>query len=113
MMTNTILNKALELALKNLGEPIQKRLAKQYPNLSATELEDYNNRCHEVIEAGHKLADKALSQVWKDQGWKKLGDIDTKIVYSAFRREIKQPYPWLDKDNMSHIFSQGIYAALK
>jgi hypothetical protein len=92
-MTNTILNKALELALKNLGEPIRKRLAKQYPNLSVTELEDYNNKCGEVIEAGHKLADEALSQVWQDQGWKKLEDLDTKIVYSAFRRDIKEHYP--------------------
>jgi hypothetical protein len=112
-MTNTLLNEALILYLKNTDEPIQKRLAKVHPDLSEKDLETYASTCNEVIETGYKLADEALSQVWKAKGWKRLEDLDTKIVYSEFRREIKQHYPWLSKNNMSSLFSRGIYAALK
>jgi hypothetical protein len=112
-MTNTILNKSLELALKHTGEPIQKHLSKSHPDLSARDLETYATTCNEVIEKGYKLADETLSQAWKAKGWERLEDIDTRIVYSAFTREIKQHYPWLSKDTMSSLFSRGIYAALK
>lgn len=99
-----VLNLGLKLAME-WGEdwlkPIQERLRAIDPNLTDTQLDDYNSICQDAMKFGHAkmyaLAEKAGSGVDRD----------------AFFRVFKDRYPWASDENMAHCFSQGMYYAWK
>jgi hypothetical protein len=99
---NDILNTSLSLALE-WGEdwlkPIQKRLAQIYPELSATELDTYNVTCR-------KIMDDSFEAVYE------LPSLD-RILYKQWEKKILALYPWISEKNLSHLFSQGCYYAVK
>jgi hypothetical protein len=115
-MNEDILNHGLNLAMewgKDWLQPIQSRLAKGYPKLTAKELDDYNKVCQEAMKAGHQLVDSLLSEQWKQNSWKTLEDVDSRILKPLFRKSMNTQYPWVSEENLGRLFSQGMYYALK
>ncbi len=103
-MNKKALNIGLSLAMEfgeQWLEPIQSRLAKQFPDLSFEELNEYNSICKSVMESSNKLV---YSIVEKD---------GEKIKYKDWETKILRTYPWIDKKNRSRLFSQGMYYSWK
>lgn len=103
-MEKRILNIGLSLAME-FGEhwldPIQSRLAKQFPDLSSEELNEYNSICRTAMESSNKLVCSLL---------KKDGE---KIKYEEWEATVLRSHPWINKKNLSRLFSQGMYYAMK
>ncbi len=98
-----ILNTSLELALewgKNWLQPIQSRLAKQFPHLSQQELDNYNHLAQEIMHYGWAII-------------KDMNFIDDPNASAAFKSKVLERYPSINQDNLSRLFSQGCYYALK
>lgn len=97
-----ILNTALRLALEwgeNWLQPVQSRLAKHYPQLSPAELDSYNDTVQKAMRFG-----------WEEV--ENLRKID-RAFYPQWEATVLQVYPWITEENLSHMFSQGCYYALK
>jgi hypothetical protein len=101
---NALLNYALELA-QEWGEnwllPIQERLGKAYPQLSPQELEHYNAVVQAAMKCGHDLVYSMAEEYGKD------------VSEPNWRETYLAQYPWVDKKNLSHLFSTGMYYAWK
>ncbi|MES2917429.1 MAG: hypothetical protein V4729_02305 [Pseudomonadota bacterium] len=98
------LNAGLSLAMEwgsNWLKPIQERLAAQYPELTVAELDRYNEVCREAMKAGHDL----VYSMAESQG----KEVDSAAWQAAFLSR----YAWPNKDNLSKLFSQGMYYAWK
>jgi len=98
------MNYALNLAQEwgdNWLQPIQDRLNKAYPNLTQDELNNYNAIAQEAMKFGYNLVYSMVEQ----QGIH-IDDVQWKIEYSS-------RFPWVDKQNLSHLFSTGKYYAWK
>jgi len=100
---DAILNYALELA-QEWGEdwlmPIQERLGKAYPSFTRQELDRYNTIAQEAMFFGHNLVYKA-----KEDG--------NDITKSEWQTVFLSRYPWVDKRNLSHLYSTGSYYTWK
>ncbi len=99
-----MLNIALDLALEwgeDWLEPVQSRLTKHYPQLSAEELDIYNDTVQKVMRFG----------------WEAIEGLDfmnaSKAAFEQFKGKVLQTYPWITEKNLSHMFSQSCYYALK
>jgi len=99
-----IWNAGLSMAMEwgeNLLKPIQPRLAASYPTLIPAELDEINTVCQAAMKFGHdtvyRLASKSGSQ--------------TKL--ESFAVLMRRRYPWVDADNVSRLFNQGMYYAWK
>jgi hypothetical protein len=106
-MNPDILNDGLDLAMawgEDWLKPIQPRLAKLHPELSAEELEAYNTVCQEAMLFGCEKAKQYTAIAMAEEHTKNL---------ELFSSQIRQRYPWANDDNLSCLFSQGIYYALK
>ena len=106
-MNPNILNEGLHLALawgEDWLKPIQPRLAKLHPELRAEELEQYNTICQEAMRFGYEKAKQYAAIALAEEHTKNL---------ELFSSQIRQRYPWANDDNLSSLFSQGIYYALK
>ncbi len=104
MDKDEILNVGLSFA-REFGEhwlePIQSRLAETFPDLNSIQLDEYNSLCKSVMKFGNELV---CSMVEKD------GEA---IKYKDWEAMILRSYPWINKENRSHLFSQGMYYAWK
>lgn len=106
-MNKDILNEGLHLAMawgEDWLKPIQPRLAKLHPELSAGELEQYNTICQEAMQFGCEAAKQFAAIALAEENAQNL---------ERFSSQIRQHYPWANNDNLSRLFSQGIYYALK
>jgi hypothetical protein len=102
MDRNKILNVGLSLAMefgKHWLEPIQSRLAKSFPDLSPSELDEYNSICKSVMEFSNNLVYSMVEREGENQ--------------KDWKAAILRSYPWINKENLSHLFSQGVYYARK
>lgn len=101
-----ILNVGLDLAMEfgaNWLTPIQARLAKKFPSLSAAELDGYEHACREAMTFGHAQ----VPILWRRAG----GDEPT--ARRLFDEVLLCAHPWITPKNLSHLFSQGCYYAWK
>ncbi len=103
-MTNELLNHALSLSME-FGEnwlvDIDLRLKSMYPALSKAELRDYDNLCKEINRAAQNFISKNPKN-------------DTQFIdFSAFEKFIKLKYEWINEENLSKLYSQSCYYALK
>lgn len=106
-MNAVILNEGLHLAMawgEDWLKPIQARLAKLHPELSADELETYNTVCQEAMRRGCEQAKCYTAIATAEEHTTNL---------ESFKSQIRQHHPWASDDNLSRLFSQGIYYALK
>lgn len=105
-MDTALLNEGLAMAMEfgtNWLQPIQKRLAKKYPQLSQAELDEYDRVCREAMNFGHTQ----LGACWRE------ADSEQRQAVQFFRRDVLARYPWISDANLSHLFSQACYYAHK
>jgi len=82
-------------------KPIQGRLCKAYPHLTPQELDHYNEIAQAAMKYGHDL----VYSMAESQG--------EKVSQSTWQANYSAHYPWVDKRNLSHLFSTGTYYAMK
>lgn len=99
-----ILNAGLRLAM-DWGDqwlrPIQQRLSEIYTHLSDESLNQCNTECQATMKFGNEL----IMQIAKLND----GDID-RVVW---RERIRTRATWINEDNLSSLYSQGMYYAYK
>lgn len=101
---NQILNDGLDYALEfgsNWLQPIQFRLVKLYPELSETQLDNYNSQCQIAMKTGHEQVYALAELSGKD------------ISFDTFVTSFTKSFPWVNDKNLKHIFAQGMYYARK
>ena len=86
---------------ENWLQPIQSRLTKLYPELTEDELNYYNKTCREAMDIGHALVYDLVQKFGKEDSSKK------------FTSDFMATYPWINKKNLDHLYSQGRYYAWK
>lgn len=108
---NEILNSGLNFAMEfgeNWLQPIQKRLLFKYGFLTSKQRDEYNAICTTTMKIGHEFIYKSLADIL---------DKDETIKENQFKENFKNfmlnEFPWIDKRNMSRLFSQGCYYAYK
>ncbi len=122
-MKNEILNTGLKLAMEfgeNWLQPIQDRLSKEYPELTRKELNEYNQICQHVMKFGHTLAVEAKTGnrinnpiFEKDKKDQEKAELEFKKRRNEFPSKVREKYEWVDDENLSKLFSQGCYYAMK
>jgi hypothetical protein len=101
-----LLNEALGLAMEwgeNWLMHIQARLGHLHPDLSSGELNEVNEICQAAMRFGHQTVN-ALARPKGTGGYPSLADFEV-----AFRAR----YPWANEANVSMLFSQSMYYAMK
>ncbi len=104
MAHDDLLNEGLHLAMEwgeDWLQPIQDRLAQRHPALSKEALDEIDAVCQAAMRFGHKTVHDLVLTSGKDT---KREDFDP-IVLAR--------YPWANSDNLSRLFSQGMYYAWK
>lgn len=105
-MDERILNAGLHLAME-FGEnwlcPIQERLAGKFPELSRDGLNKYERMCREVMTFGHEQVPAR---------WREARGNEAEAL-RLFKMAMRDRYPWVTDENLSHLFSQGCYYAWK
>jgi hypothetical protein len=97
-------NYALELAQewgKDWLKPIQERLRRAYPKMSAEEQDRLNALAQDAMKAGHDLVYSMAETKGKD-----FPEAEWRSAYSA-------RFPWVDEKNLRHLYSTGRYYAWK
>lgn len=99
-----ILNIGLDLAMA-WGEfwlqPIQGRLSATCPQLSPQQLDDYNTVCHDAMVYGQRLVYTLVERAGPD------------ISTEGWRRDVLARFPWVNEENLTRMFSQGMYYTMK
>ena len=99
-----LLNYALELAQEwgdDWLQPIQERLSKAYPHFTEEELNKYNSIAQEGMKYGYDLV------------YSMAGKHGKNTKESEWKASYITRYSWVDKKNLSHLFSTGMYYAMK
>lgn len=102
-----ILNDGLALAMEwgdDWLKPIQARLGREHPGLSVEDLDRYDKECRAAMTRGHHLVGKLAMQ----EGLQPSPEMFDRFCADARRRD-----PWISDDNLSHLYSQGCYYAMK
>jgi hypothetical protein len=100
-----LLNYALDLAQEwgpEWMKPAQNRLKKAYPRMSTVELNRLNDMAKEAMDKGHGL----VYSMAESKGRKNVDKAE-------WRKEYTVLYPWVDEKNLKHLFSTGMYYAMK
>src|SRR4051812_28180418 len=98
-MDARILNKALDMAMEwgeHFMKPTQPRLAKLYPKLTKSQLNQIDKLAREAMRAGHNFVYD-----------------NTTCTIEDVRRAVQEKYPWVSDKNAVHLYSQGMYYAMK
>ena len=106
-----ILNSGLSFAMEfgqNWLQPIQERLAKKFSFLSSLELDNYNATCKNVMDNGQEFVYKILENLVENN--QTIKEMELKQKFADF---ILSEYNWIDKKNISKLFSQICYYAYK
>lgn len=99
-----LLNIGLALAMawgKDWLTPIQPRLVEQFPALTPEELDEINAVCQQAMRAGHAM----VATLAKKDG--------PNVNFSKWETEFSLRYPWVSRENLGRLFSQGMYYNLK
>lgn len=105
-MDEALLNAGLTMAMEfgqNWLKPIKERLAERFPELSASQRTEYDKICRAAMRFGHEQVNAALRQDITG------GD----VARTAFNEAVHARYPWIDDENLGHLWSQGCYYAWK
>src|SRR5262249_31060971 len=93
------LNHALRLSLEwgeNFHKPVDERLRKKFPKVSAAQARETDTLCRSI----QSFAFRGIEEVY-------FGKADEGKV----RKEILEKWPWIDEENLTHLWSQGMYYA--
>jgi len=104
-LDQAILNVGLSLSLEfgpNWLRPIQHRLKAKIPTLEADQLNLYDSACRGVRDHCQDNVYNFLERV---------GTKHAKI--EDWKQWVKTTYPWINEANISHLYSQGCYYAMK
>lgn len=99
-----LLNEAFHLAMAwgtDWLQPVQERLAKAYPKLSAKELDHYNSVVQEAMKFGHDQVYSMAELHGKETSKKEFAQV------------FSDKFPWASNKNINHCFNQGMYYAWK
>jgi len=99
-LQDAILDDGLALAMEwgsNWLQPIQARLRQKYPKFSAAELDAYDSVCRAAMKFGHETVYSLAQKHGKNP------------EYEDFARELRKRYAWASPNNLSQLFSQGMY----
>ncbi|CAG0974863.1 hypothetical protein ANRL3_01740 [Anaerolineae bacterium] len=97
-----IANAALNLSLEwgeNFGKPINARLIKMFPQVSETRAAELDRLCKEIKRYAFDLYYDMVAANTMNE-W-------------TVQQKIKTRYPFLDKDNLRRLGTQGMYYAHK
>ncbi len=97
-----IANAALNLSLEwgeNFGKPINARLIEMFPQVSETQAAELDRLCKEIKRYAFDLYYDMVASNKMNEG--------------TVQQKIKTRYPFLDKDNLSRLGTQGMYYAHK
>jgi hypothetical protein len=111
MTESEILNIGLDLAME-WGEywltPIQERLKKQVSFLTKAQLDNYNNICKSTMDDCHKYLYTFLEKLCKEN--KRIKNSELNEQWNTY---VTSKYVWINENNLSHLFSQGMYYSWK
>ena len=99
-LQDAILNDGLVLAMEfgpNWLEPIQARLRQKYPQLSDSELDEYDSACRTAMDFGNETVASLAHETKKNP------------KYDDFEVRFQSRYAWASPSTMSRLFSQGMY----
>ena len=105
-MNERILNDGLHLAMEwgeSWLQPIRERLGRLHPDLTPPELERYDKICREAMKRGHKL----VPRCWREPG------TNEQNAFASFSGEMLKNHPWISRENLQSLYSQGMYYAWK
>ena len=98
-------NYALELAQEwgpQWMKPTQKRLRTAYPAMSQSELDRLDAIARAAMVAGHEL----VYSMAEKSGRKNVDRVQWQTQFTT-------EYPWVNRKNLNHLFSTGMYYAMK
>ena len=99
-LQDAILDDGLALAMEwgpDWLEPIQTRLRRKYPKLSAAELDAYDSVCRDAMQFGNETVYSLARKRKKNP------------QYEAFAREFRKRYAWASPSTLNKLFNQGMY----
>jgi len=102
-----ILNVAHDLSMEfgeNFLQPVNSRLQEKYPHLQEPELSEYNMICKAVNNAGN---DYVYDNITTENGSPRFPD------YEKYKTYMLKLYSWISEENLSRLFSQSCYFAMK
>jgi hypothetical protein len=100
-----LMNYALDLAQEwgpQWMKPIQERLKTAYPTMSEAELNHLDALARAAMNAGHGLVYSMAEKHGR-----------ANVDRTQWQSEYRAQYPWVDDKNLSHLFSTGMYYAVK
>ena len=106
-LSNNILNNGLELHLEfgeNWLTDIDDRLSEKFPGLSKYDLRKCDNLCRKTAKIANSFV---CNNPIKEKG--KVKFIDS----SDFKIYMLNQYDWINEKNLSHLYSQSCYYAMK
>ena len=102
--SDALLNEGLALAMDwgdNWLSPIQARLHKLHPSLSAAELEECNATCQSAMHLAYEAVHASIR------------DGSSAVSLEALASIVRARHPWVDDENLARLLRQGIYYAAK
>lgn len=106
-LPHQILNHALELSMEfgeNWLKDIDERLFQKYPELSESDLRKADKFCRKITKSA---TDFVVKNPIKKEG--KM----TFVGSSAFNVYMLNQYGWINEENLSQLYSQSCYYAMK
>jgi hypothetical protein len=101
----TQLNKGLALAMdwgKDWLMPIQERLRAWDSSITPAQADAINEICQRAMRFGWELVRKQNGSALSD------AELD-----EEFRQKMLAKFPWVDRENLSRLYSQALYYAMK
>ena len=102
-----VLDLGLRLAMEwgaELRKPIQPRLGRVHPELTAAQLDRYDGACRAAMERGHALVGELLAE---------LQEPPSDAVFERFSERMLAQWPWISRESLGRLYSQGCYYAMK
>ncbi len=106
-LSKEILNVTLDMSMEfgeNWLKPIHERLHKKYTEISSEDLEKINSICKEVNKFANDYVYKSGSVINKEISF---------VDFKKFKVDILLKYNWISASNLSHLYSQSCYYAMK
>ncbi len=106
-LSKRTLNSGLSFSMefgKNWLVDIQERLLNENLELTTLELDFCNKLCKKVNKCAHDYVSKNPIKGNKEISF---------MEFSQFAKFIKSKYEWIDDENLSHLYNQSCYYALK
>lgn len=107
VFSKEILNIALYMSMEfgaNWLKPINERLNKNYPEISSENLEKINSICKEVNKFANDYVYKSGTVINKEISF---------VDFNIFKDIILLKYNWISESNLSRLYSQSCYYAMK